>query len=596
MVECRKGRSTLFTCAGLFLLAALASQGAPAQSGALRGNPVTLEYNAGTIFSQNAAITHFLTSSWGQLYWIVGGAPDSATLQLDTGGGSSVNVGVLNQQVVASGGFVYLSDMVNGPDGAIWLTGGYYNSATDCGDEIFRLDSTGNLSIYPLKSCASSPTGITAGSDGALWFTQLATNQIGRITTAGVVTEFTTPCNVVSNDNYINTLQGPIISGSDGNLWLWCAAASSPTSLFYKMTTSGQFTAYPLPADHLPATQNASGFSLGVDGNIWFPALGPGTALTSGDYVGNISPAGAIQFYSLPASGPNGLLTYIPEIVAGPDGALWTSAYYESQGGTTPASAFVRVTTSGQVSFVPIIPDPSFVNFLCQPVAASAMALGPDETIAFASGGYSSIYSCYLGRLHPGASSLWPGTTATATLSTVRALAKANRSMILDIARPADGGDLPPGTCGPNLGCDLSVFPQNAGAATACQNPSSDTCTYSPNVPIVTVRFSSYQTDSVAISVGVGTDANHQYGTCTGGTSGTPQTIQIPERIYLVPTRQGYVPPPPGESEGGIQLHTVGVGYYKCAFEIHLVQTTIPGNVTNFLQPGVTVTFQSIVD
>jgi streptogramin lyase len=596
MVECRKGQSALFSCAGILLLAAFASQEAHAQSGALRGNPVTLEYNAGSLF-QPAGIYKFLTSSWGQLYWIVGSAPLPATLELDTGGGSSVNVGVLNQQVVASGGFVYLSDMVNGPDGAIWLTGGYNNSATDCGDEIFRLDAAGDLSIYPLKTCASSPTGITAGSDGALWFTQLSTNQIGRITTAGVVTAFTSPCGAISNGRYINTLQGPIISGSDGNLWFWCAAGSATTSLFYKMTTSGQFTAYALPADHAPATQNASGFSLGADGNIWFPALGPGTAFTSGDYLGNISPAGAIQFYPLPPSGPNGSLTYIPDIVAGPDGALWTSAYYESQGGATAQSAFVRVTTSGQASFVPIIPDPAFANFLCQPVGTSALGLGPDETIVFASGAYSGTYSCYVGRLHPGATSLWPGTTTTGLPSKVRALAKSNRATNRDLVRPApaDGSSPTPGTCGAGLGCYLSVFPQNAGTALACQNPSSDTCHYDPIALQVTVRYSSFQTDSVTIGVGIGTDADHQYGTCTGGpSSGGTQTIQIAPRIFPVPAKS--VTLLPSQAEAAIVLNTVGPGFYKCTFEIHIAETTNSGRVTTYQQPGVTVSFNSVMN
>ena len=36
----------------------------------------------------------------------------------------------------------------------------------------------------------SRPTGITAGPDGALWFTEAGANQIGRITTSGAVTEF----------------------------------------------------------------------------------------------------------------------------------------------------------------------------------------------------------------------------------------------------------------------------------------------------------------------------------------------------------------------------------------------------------------------
>ena len=39
----------------------------------------------------------------------------------------------------------------------------------------------------------SNPTGITAGPDGNLWFTELTGNNTGRITTAGVITEFPVP-------------------------------------------------------------------------------------------------------------------------------------------------------------------------------------------------------------------------------------------------------------------------------------------------------------------------------------------------------------------------------------------------------------------
>ena len=39
----------------------------------------------------------------------------------------------------------------------------------------------------------SYPYAITTGPDGALWFTDIDNNSIGRITTAGVVTEYTDP-------------------------------------------------------------------------------------------------------------------------------------------------------------------------------------------------------------------------------------------------------------------------------------------------------------------------------------------------------------------------------------------------------------------
>ena len=56
----------------------------------------------------------------------------------------------------------------------------------------------------------SAPAGITAGPDGALWFTNCSNNSIGRITTTGTVT------------NYTGTgIEHPtgIAAGPDGALW-----------------------------------------------------------------------------------------------------------------------------------------------------------------------------------------------------------------------------------------------------------------------------------------------------------------------------------------------------------------------------------------
>ena len=53
--------------------------------------------------------------------------------------------------------------------------------------------------------------GITAGADGNLWFTEHDANQIGRITTAGVITEFPIPT--------AGSTPFAIAAGPDGNLW-----------------------------------------------------------------------------------------------------------------------------------------------------------------------------------------------------------------------------------------------------------------------------------------------------------------------------------------------------------------------------------------
>lgn len=45
----------------------------------------------------------------------------------------------------------------------------------------------------PIPTPKSLPAAIVAGLDGALWFTEEDGNKIGRITTAGTITEFALP-------------------------------------------------------------------------------------------------------------------------------------------------------------------------------------------------------------------------------------------------------------------------------------------------------------------------------------------------------------------------------------------------------------------
>ena len=46
---------------------------------------------------------------------------------------------------------------------------------------------------YPIPTAGSGPSSITAGSDGALWFTEFNSHKIGRITTNGDFIEFPLP-------------------------------------------------------------------------------------------------------------------------------------------------------------------------------------------------------------------------------------------------------------------------------------------------------------------------------------------------------------------------------------------------------------------
>jgi virginiamycin B lyase len=72
--------------------------------------------------------------------------------------------------------------------------------------------TAGTITEFPIPTISSFPTGITAGPDGNLWFTEFHGNEIGRITTAGVVTgEFLIPTRLSDPEG--------ITAGPDGNLW-----------------------------------------------------------------------------------------------------------------------------------------------------------------------------------------------------------------------------------------------------------------------------------------------------------------------------------------------------------------------------------------
>ncbi|MGZ3496960.1 MAG: Vgb family protein [Vulcanimicrobiaceae bacterium] len=78
---------------------------------------------------------------------------------------------------------VRVSDMTAGPDGAMWFTDNQRN-------QIGRFTLSGSVTFFHIPTPNSKPTTITVGCDGALWFTEKSGNKIGRITTAGSVTEF----------------------------------------------------------------------------------------------------------------------------------------------------------------------------------------------------------------------------------------------------------------------------------------------------------------------------------------------------------------------------------------------------------------------
>jgi len=103
------------------------------------------------------------------------------------------------------------------------------------------------------------PNAIVSGSDGNLWFTELYGHYIGKITTAGVITEY------AISIGYTQVDSSTIISGLDGNIWFAGQAGDS----IGKITTNGVFTKFVIPNKNLFGSAPSAVLS-DSDGNIFF--------------------------------------------------------------------------------------------------------------------------------------------------------------------------------------------------------------------------------------------------------------------------------------------------------------------------------------
>jgi streptogramin lyase/photosystem II stability/assembly factor-like uncharacterized protein len=196
--------------------------------------------------------------------------------------------------------------ITDGPDGNLWFT-------ENNSDQIGKITTAGAITEYPLSSTGNFPTSITDGPDGNLWFTEQNGNKIGKITTAGAITEFTLPSGSAPDG---------ITAGPDGNLWF----TENGGNKIGKITPAGAITAFTLSTGSGPF-----GITAGSDGNLWFTEK-------SGNKIGKITTAGAITEYPILTSSNS----YPFGITAGPDGNLW---FTENNG-----DKIGKITTAGTIT------------------------------------------------------------------------------------------------------------------------------------------------------------------------------------------------------------------------------------------------------
>ena len=153
--------------------------------------------------------------------------------------------------------------MARGSDGNVWFS-------TNTPVTIGRITPAGQVTQFAdPNTSATFAADFTLGSDGNVWFLDVtgfnpSQERIGRVTPAGQISEF-----------LILTFKGNLASvnqmtlGSDGNIWFTANTFSSrhlSNGFIGRVTTAGVISEFGTPT----AVSDPQDIALGSDGNIWF--------------------------------------------------------------------------------------------------------------------------------------------------------------------------------------------------------------------------------------------------------------------------------------------------------------------------------------
>jgi virginiamycin B lyase len=218
-----------------------------------------------------------------------------------------------------------------GRDGKIWFTERF-------GNQIGRLDpATGRFVEFPIRTPFAQPWEIALAADGNLWFTETDSYLIGRVTSQGLIREFTPPscCFPIG-----------IAAGADGRMWFTLEIGDQ----IGRIEPSGSMTMFPVPSVQvLPWDITAA-----VGGGLWFTEL-------SGRALGRCAFDGTVNEDPVP-----GAFSGIAGICAGPDGNRWFTENDTDHVGVMDVSGAVLRTLNTSPGARPL-----------------SIALGPDGNLWF---------------------------------------------------------------------------------------------------------------------------------------------------------------------------------------------------------------------
>jgi virginiamycin B lyase len=231
--------------------------------------------------------------------------------------------------------FATVADLTSGADGNLWLaTGTTVTRCTTAGACVPFARNRTDLYVYH----------IAAGPDGNVWFPQTTDNTgdgvIGRITPAGVITDYNLPC---------CPQPFAVTGGPDGNVWFTQIGAVG------RITSAGAVTLFPDANTYAGA---APAITTGADGNLWFTHR-------DGQFA-RLTPQGTLDTYGEGGTG---------EIVSAADGTLWM---------LNPASVGVRTDVIVRVNLNDGTPLPTAIPTAVpsvQPLPTFTPTLMPTPTL-----------------------------------------------------------------------------------------------------------------------------------------------------------------------------------------------------------------------
>jgi virginiamycin B lyase len=192
---------------------------------------------------------------------------------------------------LADGGVKHPEGITPGPDGNMWFV--EYDDST-----VGKITPAGVITEYSVTG--SYLAGIAAGSDGALWFTDLGQAHLGRITTAGSATYFDTSNGIECDE---------ITNGPDDALW--CGGFN--LDAIARMAVDGGTVNYAI----LSSSSGLRGVA-SVNGDLWYGMLDKAK-------LGKMTTSGTPTEFPIPDDG--GITTGSFLVAGGSDDNVWYTRY-----------------------------------------------------------------------------------------------------------------------------------------------------------------------------------------------------------------------------------------------------------------------------